>query len=222
VESWQPGVAVTLVRNPMYHGVRKAPFAKIVERIPAGTLAQFQTGQISYYGALNPGELALAQHTFPANQLVKASSYDSWYLSYDTLAKPFNDLRVRQAFDLAINRQTLANDVLKGTAIPNYSLLMPGFPGFDKNITVPYNIAKARQLLAAAGYPGGKGFPANNILLRNNSGDIGSVIAATFIQSQIKNNLGISLGVKVLDQKSFTSLINRLVVPLLMVGYNYD
>lgn len=197
--------------------------SKIVERIPAGTLAQFQTGQISYTAALDPGELALAQHTFPANELVKASSYDSWYLSYDTLAKPFNDLRVRQAFDLSIDRQTLANDVLKGTALANYTLLMPGFPGFDKTITVPYDVKKAQQLLAAAGYPGGKGFPSINILLRNSSGEVGSSVpAATFIQSEIKNNLGINLGVKVIDQKSFTSLINKHVVPLFMVGYNYD
>jgi len=224
VQSWQPGVALTLVRNPMYHGVRKAPFSKIIWKIPPGdVMAQFQTGQISYTNQLDPGQLALAEHTYPASQIVKASSYDSWYLTYNTFTKPFNDLRVRQAFDFAINRQTLANNVLKGVAIPNYTLLMPGFPGFDKTITVPYNVTKAQQLLAAAGYPGGKGFPSITIYLRNSSGEVAmSQPAAEFVQSQIKTNLGINLNVKVIDLKTFTADINKHTEPLFMVGYNYD
>ena len=224
VQSWKPGVTLTLVPNPTYHGVRKAPFSQIIWNITGGDLlAQFQTGQLSYTGQLDPGQLALATHTYPAKDLVKASSYDSWYLSYNTMTKPFNDLRVRQAFDLSVNRQTLANNVLKGVAIPNYSLLMPGFPGFDKTITVPYNVTKAQQLLAAAGYPGGKGFPSITLYLRNSTGEIAmSEPAAEFVQSQIKTNLGINLSVKVIDQKTFTSQINKHQLPLFMVGYNYD
>jgi oligopeptide transport system substrate-binding protein len=223
VQSWQPGVALTLVRNPMYHGVRKAPFSKIIWKIPGGdALAQFQTNQISWTPQLDTGELAAAQHTSPSD-IVKQSSYDVWYLSYNTAMKPFNDLRVRQAFNLAIDRQTLANDVLKGTAIPNYTLLMPGFPGFDKTMTVPYNVAKAQQLLAAAGYPGGKGFPSITIYLRNSSGEVSmSQPSAVFVQSEIKNNLGINLDVKVIDQKTFTAEINKHQLPLFEVGYNYD
>ena len=95
--------------------------------------------------------------------------------------------------------------MLKGTALPNYTLLMPGFPGFDKTITVPYDVTKAQGLLAAAGYPGGKGFPPITIYLRNSSGEVAdSQPAAEYIQSQIKTNLGINLNVKVIDQKTFT------------------
>ncbi len=224
VQSWQPGVALTLVRNPTYHGVRKAPYSKIIWKIPGGDyLAQFKTGQITYTPALDPGQLAVAQHTYPANQLVKASTYDSWYLTYNTFTKPFSDLRVRQAFDFAIDRQSLTSNVLKGVSLPNYTLLMPGFPGFDKSITVPYDVKKAQGLLAAAGYPGGKGFPSITIYLRNSSGEITTTQpAAEFIQSQLKTNLGISLNVKVIDQKTFTANLNKHVDPLYMVGYNYD
>jgi oligopeptide transport system substrate-binding protein len=224
VQSWKAGVSLTLVRNPMYHGVRKSPFSKIVYLLSGGdNMAEFQTGQISTTGQLDPGQLALAQHTYPANQIVKQSSYDSWYLTYNTFTKPFSDLRVRQAFDFAIDRQTLANQVLKGTALPNYTLLMPGFPGFDKTIKVPYDVKKAQGLLAAAGYPGGKGFPTITIYLRNATGEVSMTQpAAVYIQSQIKNNLGINLDVKVIDQKTFTADLNKHSEPLFMVGYNYD
>jgi peptide/nickel transport system substrate-binding protein/oligopeptide transport system substrate-binding protein len=222
-KTWQKGVAITFVPNPMYHGVRKAPFSKIIWNIaPGNQLAQFQTGQISYAGPLAPGDLQVALHTMPKD-IVKASSYDVWYLTYNTYTKPFSDLRVRRAFNLALNRQTLANDVLRGTAIPNYTLLMPRFPGYDPSIKVPYDPKKARQLLAAAGYPGGKGFPHIDIYVRNSSGEVPMTKpAAEYIQSELKSNLGISVGVKVIDQKVFTDMINKHEQPLFLVGYNYD
>jgi len=226
VQNWQPGVLLTLVPNPKYHGVRKAPWSKILWNIPGGNyVAQFRTGQIDQTPALSPGDLQLALHDPTLkNDIIKQSSYDIWYLTYNTYMKPFNDLRVRQAFNLAIDRQTLTKDVLKGTANPNYSLLMPGFPGYDPSIKVPYDPAKARQLLAAAGYPGGKGFPQIDIQVRNSSGEVGMTVpAAEFIQSQIKTNLGITnLGVKVVDQKVLTANLNAHKLPLVFIGYNYD
>lgn len=222
-QSWQKSVALTLVANPTYHGVRKAPFSKIVWGIgPANFLAQFQTGQIDTTPQLGAGDLQLALHTLP-KQIVKASTYDSWYLTYNTFTKPFSDLRVRQAFNLALDRQTLANNVLKNIAIPNYTLLMPGFPGYDASIKVAYDVKQAQQLLAAAGYPGGKGFPSIDIYVRNSAGEVSMTKpAAEYIQSQIKTNLGIDVGVKVIDQKVFTDMINKHQQPLFFVGYNYD
>jgi oligopeptide transport system substrate-binding protein len=222
-QSWQKNVAITFVPNPSYHGVRKAPFSKIVWNIgPGNYLAQFQTGQIDYTPALPAGDLQVALHTMP-KQIVKQSSYDVWYLTYNTSTKPFNDLRVRQAFNLALDRQTLANDVLKSTALPNYTLLMPGFPGYDASIKVPYDVKQAQQLLAAAGYPGGKGFPSIDIYVRNSPGEVSMTKpAAEYIQSQLKANLGISVGVKIIDLKVFTGMINKHQQPLFFVGYNYD
>ncbi|MGH2387842.1 MAG: ABC transporter substrate-binding protein, partial [Chloroflexota bacterium] len=93
----------------------------------------------------------------------------------------------------------------------------------DKTITMPYDVKKAQQLLAAAGYPGGKGFPSITIYLRNSTGEVAMTQpAAEYVQSQIKTNLGINLSVKVIDQKTFTANLNKHVDPLYMVGYNYD
>ncbi len=209
--------------NTKYHGVRKAPYSKITWAIASGNaLAQFQTGQVDETPYLSSGDLQLALHTM-RKDVVTASSFDVWYLTYNTYTKPFNDLRVRRAFNLALDRQTLANDVLKNIAKPNYTLLMPGFPGYDPTIKVPYDVKQAQQLLAAAGYPGGKGFPSIDIYVRNNPGEVPfTKPAAEYIQSQLKTNLGVSVGVKVIDQKVFTDMINKHEQPLFLVGYNFD
>ncbi|MDB5057800.1 MAG: putative binding protein YgiS [Chloroflexi bacterium] len=222
--SWQKGVSITLTPNSTYHGVRKAPFSKITWAIAAGNgMAQFQTGQVDQTPYLGAGQLQAALHSSQSKDVVTQSAFDVWYLTYNTYTKPFSDLRVRQAFNLAVDRQTLANDVLKNIAIPNYTLLMPGYPGYDKSIKVPYSVKQAQQLLAAAGYAGGKGFPSINIYVRNSPGEIGfSVPAAEYIQSQLKTNLGVNVGVKVLEQKVVTADLNQHTAPLVLIGYNYD
>src|SRR5205085_5620557 len=94
------------------------------------------------------------------------------YLTFNTYARPFDDVRVRQAFNLAIDRTTLTRDVLKYVSQPTYTLLMKGFPGYNPSIRVPLDPDRARTLLAQAGYPGGKGFPALTIWLRNEPGRV--------------------------------------------------
>jgi len=69
---------------------------------------------------------------------------------------PLRDLRVRQAIDLAIDRETMVDIVLEGLGKPANQVMPEGFFGSNADIAMPeYNLAKARQLLADAGYPDG-------------------------------------------------------------------
>ncbi len=69
---------------------------------------------------------------------------------------PFRDLKVRQAIDHAIDRQTMVDVVLEGLGKPANQMMPPGFFGSSEDIPMPtYDPAKARELLADAGYPDG-------------------------------------------------------------------
>jgi peptide/nickel transport system substrate-binding protein len=69
---------------------------------------------------------------------------------------PLYDLKVRQALSLAINRQGLADRVMQGTAVPTGQWLPPGTFGYAPDVKVPpYDPAKAKALLAQAGFPDG-------------------------------------------------------------------
>src|SRR5205085_11977961 len=214
---WVKNQHLLLVPNPAYRGVRHHFLQKIYFELGAtNDLASYQAGTLDYV-QLNAGQLAFAEHTVP-EQIVHVSTFSVNYLTYNTYTRPFNDLRVRRAFNLAIDRLTLARDVLKNVARPVYTLLMPGFPGYDPTIKVPYDVATARRLLAQAGYPNGKGFPAITIYLRNQAGVVEiEKPAAEYIQAQLKQNLGISLGVKVIDLKVFFDAINKHTQPLFLV-----
>jgi ABC-type transport system substrate-binding protein len=69
--------------------------------------------------------------------------------------KPFDDRRVRQALNFAVNKQHSVK-LLGGAAQPSHGMLIPGMPGYESSLApYPYDPARARQLLAEAGYPNG-------------------------------------------------------------------
>ena len=74
---------------------------------------------------------------------------------FDVTAKPFDDVRVRQALNYALDKSAIVK-LLTGTATPAHGILVPGMLGFDERILpYPHDPAKAKALLAAAGYPDG-------------------------------------------------------------------
>lgn len=82
------------------------------------------------------------------------------YLGFDVRQKPFDDVRVRQAFGLAVDWARLVRLASLGTSVPATSMVPPGIAGRSSgDFSQHADPAKARALLAAAGFPGGVGFP---------------------------------------------------------------
>lgn len=92
------------------------------------------------------------------------------------LREPLDDVRVRQALYLAIDRDVIASAVLYGAALPQHGLLSPGYDGYDeafRPMAVSDPVAEAQRLLADAGFPGGEGFPElSYITYGDASGDL--------------------------------------------------
>jgi oligopeptide transport system substrate-binding protein len=83
----------------------------------------------------------------------------TYYLRFNVTRPPLNDLRVRRALAMALDRVAIARDVLQGSRTPAYALTPPDTAGYTSQARVPSDFASARRLLAEAGFPGGKGFP---------------------------------------------------------------
>lgn len=227
VEEWKKGEYITYVANPFYKGIWK-PYLKKVKAI-YGTY-DAMTGFPAYMAGdiamtyLNPGQLAYAKQAIP-DQLVSYSRFSIHYLSFDANKEPFVDPKVRRAWSLAIDRKLMCSTVLKGLATPATTLVMPGFPGFNKNLTdiQKYNPEKAKKLLAEAGYPNGKGFPKTTIWLRNNPPDMAwQKPAANFVRSQLKKNLGITMDIRIVEMKTWMDAMNEKKHNLFFGIYSVD
>jgi oligopeptide transport system substrate-binding protein len=95
---------------------------------------------------------------------VKRPMISARFYGFNTRSKPFNDRRVRQAIIQAIDRETIVESVYLGQVTFARGVLPPGMLAFNPGLTgYPYNPQRARELLAEAGYPAGRGLPTLTI-----------------------------------------------------------
>jgi oligopeptide transport system substrate-binding protein len=108
-----------------------------------------------------------ARQRYP-DEFVLEPWLQSHCLVFNASRPPFDDVRVRRAFTLATDRETLASVGLGGFVFPaTGGLVPPGMAGHSPGIALPYDPERARELLQEAGYPGGRGFPPAVCLLRS-------------------------------------------------------
>jgi oligopeptide transport system substrate-binding protein len=116
-------------------------------------------------------------------------------MGFDTSRPPFDDPRVRQAFALAIDRESLANVAFRGYVSPaTGGFVPPSIPGHSAGIGLPYDPKRARHLLAEAGYPGGHGFPDVDSPTRR-----AALPHPEYLQTQWRENLSIEITWEVME-----------------------
>lgn len=123
--------------------VTNAPFEPLALKL----LAPYKDFRRSTYGALN-------------------------YYGFNTAREPFDDVRVREALALAVDRERVTRDDLGGATEPAGKFLPDEMSGekpvVDKEELLEHDVNKARELLAEAGYPDGEGFPVIRLLINRN------------------------------------------------------
>jgi len=122
-----------------------------------------------------------------------------WYLGMAPNAyEPFRNVKVRRAFAMAVNRDILVDEVLGGINKKADGILPPAVSGHRNNAAViPYNPTMAKQLLAEAGYPNGKGLPPLEFNFRDSRRDIQLVSEA--IAQQLRTNLGVQVNLRSME-----------------------
>jgi ABC-type oligopeptide transport system substrate-binding subunit/DNA-binding SARP family transcriptional activator len=166
---------IILVRNPAYHGSWRGNVQEVhLILLPSQNwpmlLHLYQSGVLE----------ALDLTTFPpesindirskyAGEYLSCPDLLSYNLGFDVSRPPFNDLRIRRAFALAIDRECMVEQLFNNYAlVANGGFIPPGMPGHSSDIGLQHNPEQARRLLAEAGYPEGRGFPKVDALYLDN------------------------------------------------------
>lgn len=131
----------------------------------------------------------------PKSLLQREPEMFTQFYVFNTKQKPFDNVKVRQAINYAIDKDKVVDNVLQGQAIGAaiYGIIPNTFAGYDIKKINGYNldVEKAKKLLAEAGYPNGKGFPEVRVLV--NSGNSRNSSVAVELQKQLKQNLNINV-----------------------------
>jgi oligopeptide transport system substrate-binding protein len=161
LKSWRPDQLITLEASPTYWDrahvrLREVRFHSVdsietQERMfRAGQLHRTDTvlpTKIDAYRRERPGVLSLTPY------------YGTFFLRLNVNKPPLDDARVRRSLALAIDRERLVRNVLRGGQQPAWHFTPPGPAGFAPQARYGFDPAEARRLLAEAGYPEGRGFP---------------------------------------------------------------
>src|SRR5262249_17906937 len=113
-----------------------------------------------------------------------------YFYSINVKRPPLDNVWVRRALNYAIDRDAIARNLLKGSRDPWGGFTPSGYPGYENPPAIPYDPAKARECLARAGYPGGRGMRKIEILF-NTSEDHRQIAEA--VQAMWKKTLGIDV-----------------------------
>ncbi|MDI2127578.1 ABC transporter substrate-binding protein [Yinghuangia seranimata] len=150
----------TYVPNPGYWDASRIHWKKVVIKVipnPQSAIQAVKTGQADITNIL-PSQVDTAKSG--GLSVVNSPAIFTGVNLVDrqgTIAKPLKDLRVRQALNYAVNREAIAKALFQSYAQPTTQISLPGLDGFaaDLDNRYPYDPAKAKQLLAEAGYPDG-------------------------------------------------------------------
>lgn len=180
---WLPGNMVVLEANTEYWGGAPSISKLVIKPIPddATTLASLESGEIDLATGLVGSQVAPLKGA-SGIKIVSVPGIVVYAVNIDTEAKgPLSDVRVRQALNYAVDVDALIKTFLDGYGRQTATLLPPNVFGYDPSVSpYPYDVAKAKQLLAAAGYPNGfktslSTNTSNTILMEAIAGLLGKV-----------------------------------------------
>ncbi len=158
---WQPNQRIAVRKNPRHRDAAGTELAGIdfVAFDYAETEERaFRAGQIDITMTVPVNKLSTYRNATPA-VLRTVPLYETRYLAVNTLRPPLNDVRVRRALSLALDREALVNKVLKAGQKPALTFVPRGLGDYQPGTHLNEDAAEAIRLLAEAGFAGGKNFP---------------------------------------------------------------
>ena len=141
-----------------------------------------------------------------------------YYYGFITDRKPFDDVRVRKAFVMAVDRKVFPS-ILHGGEIPAPSWIPPGMLAHNAKIGLPFNPPEARRLLREAGYPEGKGFP--EVVLAYNTEEDHKMVAEA-MQSMWQRNLGVVVKLENQEWKVYLKKLQNDPPNIFRLGWGAD
>lgn len=178
--SWSPGSDLVLeADDDNWHGAPEIANA-IFRPIPevGARVSALQAGEIDIAVGVQPESIELIDGA-DGLRVESVLSQRSNYIVLDNETPPFDDVRVRQAMNYAIDKQSIIDNLLLGQGEPLPSMVGPMYRGYDEELDpYPYDPDKARSLLADAGYPDGFAVTFNSSDVRPKDREIASAITS--------------------------------------------
>jgi oligopeptide transport system substrate-binding protein len=214
---WEHDKAVVLERNDSYYGTK--PKIKYIHGMiitsQSTAMDMFRKGEVDALDEIPSIECRPVKAMPEYNRHPILAMY---YYGINVKKPPMDDVRVRKAINMAINREEV-NTVLCDSKFPAYNVVPPGLLGHNKDIGMKFDAAAANKLLDDAGYKDRSKFP--RIQLGFNTNENHQRIAEN-VQQQIKKNLGIEIGIVNEEWKTYLKSLQAKNYQFFRMGWVAD
>jgi oligopeptide transport system substrate-binding protein len=206
LKDWEPQTKAVWEANPNYYlGRPKLDRLEAVVIQEQDAAMAYKNEEIDWVRVSAADLESIQKDKVLSSELHRYPSSCTWYVGFNTKRPPLENVKVRQAFAQALDREGYIKDILQGVGKPAYSFIPPGIPGYEPGLVLwKFDPVAAKQTLAEAGYPDGKGLPEIRFTF---SGQVTPGIQ--WLQAQWHDNLGVEVKLDAVESRAYHSMLQR-------------
>jgi oligopeptide transport system substrate-binding protein len=219
---WRLNERIILEANERYH-LGAPPTKRILFNLAGGNqLTLYEAGDIDVSGISIDDLERVQDPREPLNAEYKTGPELSIsYIAFNTSAPPFDDVKVRQAFAHAIDRQQVIDVIYHGALPVANSYMQPGMPGYNENAQAPdFNPELARQLLSESKYGSADNLPP--IILTEVGGGATVPVDSQAYVDMWRTNLGVDVQIELSETATFFDDIDQNRLQMWTIGWIMD
>jgi oligopeptide transport system substrate-binding protein len=192
LKAWRRNQVMIVEKSPAYWDAANVRLNAIhfypIDSLDAEERA-FRAGQLHVTEAMPPAKIDAYRQS--RSSFLRIDPYlGVYFYRFNILQPSLRDPRVRRALAMAVDRQAVVDHVLRGGQMPAAAFTPPGMNGYAPPAGIPADCAAARQLLADAGFPGGRGLPPFELLFNSSEGH---QVVAEALQAMWRRELGVEV-----------------------------
>ena len=222
LKEWRLGERIVLEASDRYYGGTPSVKEVLFELSGGSTLTRFENGELDVAGiGINDLERAQDPDSDLGPLYFNSVEMSISYLAFNTEAPPFDDVHVRRAFAMAIDRQKVAETVFMNAWLPATGIIPPRVPGYtSEDKTYRFDPEGARAALAASSYGSAEGLPP--ITLTEMGGGASASIDTQAFLEQWREELGVEVQVRQTDRATLTADLDAGRLQIFVDGWSMD
>jgi oligopeptide transport system substrate-binding protein len=222
LKEWQAGQWLILERNQIYYG-EPAKLEQVIFYLLAGApMALYETGQIDVVPVYLAYIDQVIDETNPFHQeLAVTPELSLYYIGFNTVQPPFDDVNVRRAFCHAVDKEHIARVILRDMVNEADGILPPGMPGYNEALGgLDYDVEEALELIADSKYGDVSNLPPITLTVEGYGNSIPSYLGA--IIQEWQQNLGVEISVRQLEPENFLYNLKQEKDEMFAMGWVAD
>ena len=206
VQEWVKGTDFILASNDLYYGDKpKVAQVKMILNSTSSDEDLFETGQIDIASASATYYDEIMDKTGPFyDYLSNSPSLSVDYIGFNCKQPPFDDVNVRKAFSMAIDKDKIISLIYRNMVQKAEGVLPPGMPGYNKSLVgLGFDVSQAQELIKSSKYGDVSKLPPITLAISGAGGSADALAQA--LVYQWKQNLGVDVTVRELEPELYSS-----------------